>query len=127
MPEYSKPQCHIWKALRLAGVSIDTPGALEVVRVLKWAIDQQPMILTRFPISQNDSHTLEGLDYWKNKLDRYLDRADLLTLDSPEGRQAIAEHFATSLGLLASVWRTYGAPASDALEYTQNTTLVKIE
>jgi hypothetical protein len=67
------------------------------------------------------------LDYWKNKLDRYLDRADLLTLDSPEGRQAIAEHFATSLGLLASVWRTYGAPASDALEYTQNTTLVKIE
>lgn len=85
------------------------------------------MILTRFPISQNDDHTIEGLEYWKGKFDRYLSRAELLSLDSPEGRQAIAEHFATSLGLLASVWRTYGPPASDETDYPQDTTLIKVE
>ncbi|HMS92139.1 MAG TPA: hypothetical protein PJ993_01360 [Candidatus Saccharibacteria bacterium] len=127
MHEYSKPQCYVWRALRLAGVPISNPGALEVVRSLNWAIEQQPMILKRFPVSQNDAHTIEGLDYWKDKFDRYLSRAELLTLESPEGRQAIAEHFAASLGLLASVWRIYGPPSSNAVGYHQDTTVVKVE
>lgn len=127
MPKHSKSQCHIWQAMRLSGVAIDTAGAFDVVRGITWVIERQPMILSRFPITQNDAHTLEGLDYWKNKFDMYLGRADLLTLDSPEGRQAVAEHFATSLGLLASVWRVYGPPASDAENYHQNTTVIKVE
>lgn len=127
MAEHSKTQCHIWQALRLSGAPIDTAGAFDVVRSITWVIERQPMILTRFPIAQNDAHTLDGLDYWKNKFDMYLGRADLLSLDSPEGRQAVAEHFATSLGLLSSVWRTYGPPASEAKGYHQNTTVVKVE
>lgn len=113
--------------MRLSGVAIGDPGAMEIARSITWVIQQQPMILTRFPVSQNDAHTTDGLEYWQTKFDRYISRAQLLTMDSPEGRQAIAEHFATSLGLLASVWRIYGAPASSSPRYIQNPTLVKVE
>jgi len=109
----ARVQCAIWRALRLVGVRLDTPGAQDVARSLTWIIAQQPMILTRFPVTQNDEHTLEGLDtdsYWAQKLHKFLSRADILTFESPQGRQAVAEFSATTIGLMASVWRQYGPP-----------------
>jgi hypothetical protein len=103
-------QAAVWRAMRL-----DTKGAQEVVYALTWFIKQQPKILNRFDPDQNDRHTREGLGeaaYWPMKLQMYLHRARLLSLDSPQGRQAVAEYAATSIGLLASVWRVYGPPDS---------------
>lgn len=128
--QQAKIQCAVWRSLRLAGVSIDTPGAIDVVRSITWLVSQQPLILTRFPLDQNDLHTREGIgksSYWNEKLSKFLVRADLLTLESPEGRQAIFEHFATSLGLSASVWRCFGMPAGADKNYQQNSDLIKIE
>lgn len=108
-------QAAVWRAMRLAGVRLDTEGAREVVLALTWFIKQQPKILNRFDPKQNDQHTREGLEenaYWSQKLPMYLHRARLLGLDSPQGRQAVAEYAATALGLLASVWRVYGPPDS---------------
>jgi hypothetical protein len=120
---------HVWRALRLAGVKIDTPGANDVVNSICWLISQQAMVLNRFPIEQNDVHTREGFDadaYWPIKFTKFLHRADLLTLESPEGRQAVAEFCTTSVGLLASVWRLYGSPASNRVPI-QTKTVVKVE
>src|SRR5579872_296425 len=81
----------IWRALRLAGVHLDTPGAKEIALALTWFIRQQPKILNRFNPAHNDQHTLKGLgpdSYWGQKLPMYLNRADILTLNSPQGRQA---------------------------------------
>lgn len=126
----SRIQSTVWHALRLAGVRLDTPGATEVARSITWLIEQQKIVLNRFPIQQNDLHTLEGLSaegYWQQKFAKFLSRAELLSLESPEGRQCIAEHFATSLGLTASMWRVYGPPASVLNNYTQDSRLIKIE
>src|ERR1700677_4216254 len=101
-------QAAVWRALRLGGVNLHTPGAPEVALALSWFIRQQPKILHRFDPRRNDGHTAEGVgpgSYWGNKLPMYLNRADLLTLESPQGRQAIAEYAATAMGLLTSVWR----------------------
>lgn len=106
-------QAAVWRAMRLAEVSIDTPGAIEVVRAITWIIMQQATILQRFPLEQNDRHTQEGFcpdGYWPLKFGKFLHRAQTVGLDYPEGRQAIAEHAATAVGLMASVWRTHGSP-----------------
>ncbi len=102
----------VWRSMRLAGVRVDTRGAWDIVQVVSWFIRQQPKILNRFDPVANDKHTLEGLEYWRDKFEMYLGRADLLGFDSPQGRQAICEFAATALGLSASVWRLYGPPAS---------------
>ena len=127
---YSHVQRNVWQALRVAGVRLDTPGAVEVARALAWIVSQQPMILTRFPTQQNDAHTQEGFApdaYWPIKFTKFLHRADLLTLDSPEGRQAIAEFAATAVGLLASTWRLHGSPASEGLVYRNGHELLVVK
>lgn len=98
--------------MRLGGVHVRTKGAIEIVYVLSWYIRQQPKILNRFDPAQNDAHTREGLEYWRDKFDMYLSRAEQLTFESPQGRQAVFEFASTALGLCASVWRLYGPPAS---------------
>ncbi len=106
-------QAAVWRAMRLAEVSLDTPGATEVVRAITWIIMQQAMILQRFPLDQNDQHTTQGFcpdNYWPLKFGKFLHRAQTIGLDYPEGRQAIAEHAATGVGLMASVWRLHGSP-----------------
>jgi hypothetical protein len=106
-------QAAVWRAMRLSGVPLDTPGAIEVVRAITWIIIQQAMILRRFPLDQNDHHTKEGFcpdAYWPLKFGKFLHRAETIGLDYPKGRQAIAEHAATAVGLMASVWRLHGAP-----------------
>ena len=106
-------QVAVWRAMRLAGVSLDTPGAIEVVRDVTRIILQQATILKRFPLEQNDRHTAEGFcpdSYWPLKFGKFLHRAETIGLDYPEGRQAIAEHAATAVGLMASVWRLHGSP-----------------
>lgn len=114
-PNQLKIRKHVWRAMRLAGVRIDTPGAADVVTSICWLISQQTVILNWFPIEQNDKHTAEGFNsdaYWPLKFTKFLHRAELLTLESPQGRQAVAEFAATGVGLLASVWRGYGSPQS---------------
>lgn len=103
----------VWRAMRLAGVRLDQPGAAEVARSITWIVRQQPVILSRFPKEQNDAHTAEGMSqdaYWPQKLHKFIGRAGILTMDSPEGRQAVAELAATCIGLMASVMRVYGGP-----------------
>ena len=121
----------VWRALRLAGAPLDQPGALDIVRVLNWFVRQQPKILKRFAPDQNDAHTVEGLEYWHGKLEMYWSRAELLGLDSPQGRQAIFEHMATSIGLAASIWRLHGPPASATDDFSKGVTghdaAIKIE
>jgi hypothetical protein len=107
--------------MRLAGVRLDQPGAAEVARALSWIIKQQPVVLSRFPPEQNDRHTAEGMAqeaYWPQKLAKFTQRAGLLTLESPEGRQAVAELTTTCLGLMASVMRVYGPPPERVPEDT---------
>ena len=121
-------QAAVWRSLRLAGVHLDTPGALEIAYSLSWLVRQQPKILHRFEPSQNDKHTLEGFgvdDYWPRKLDMYFSRVRILTLESPQGRQAVAELAATCLGLLASVWRTSGPPASDDEDWSDQAAVLR--
>lgn len=120
-------QAAVWRAMRLAEVSIDTPGAIEVVRAITWIIMQQSTILNRFPMGQNDRHTREGMGtdkYWQLKFAKFLHRAQTIGLDYPEGRQAIAEHAATAVGLMASVWRTHGSPPQPSQATTD---IVKVE
>ncbi|MBA3678806.1 hypothetical protein H0W80_01235 [Candidatus Saccharibacteria bacterium] len=120
-------QAAVWRAMRLAGISLDTPGAIDIVRSITWVINQQPIILHRFPLSQNDTHTHEGFaveSYWPTKLTKFLHRAELLSLESPEGRQAIAELSATTIGLLASVWRLHGSPVEESQNFHEQKLLV---
>lgn len=124
MPE-TGVQGAVWRAMRLAGVPLGTKGALEVVYALTWFIKQQPKILNRFDPDENDQHTLEGLaegSYWREKIPMYLYRASLLELDSPQGRQAVAEFAATAFGLLASIWRVYGPPDSADQDFSRGVT-----
>ena len=71
------------------------------------------MILEKFQPTDNDGHTREGLDadsYWSQKLAMYLKRADVLSLESPQGREVVAKHAAHGHGSpgldLASLWAT---------------------
>lgn len=121
-PPETGVQGAVWRAMRLAGVPLGTKGAREVVLAITWFIRQQPKILNRFDPDQNDAHTQEGLtegSYWREKIPMYLHRASLLELGSPQGRQAVAEFAATAMGLLASVWRVYGPPASAGQDFSR--------
>ena len=104
-----------WRLLRVCGVRLDTKGVGEVAWVVSWFCGQQPKILARFCPDRNDQHTLEPLhdeSYWWQKLVGFHDRATRLTLESPEGRQAVFEMAATALGWCASILRVYGRPIS---------------
>lgn len=117
------------RLLRLSGIKLGTPGANEVAQALTWLVMQQPMVLSRFPITQNDHHTAEGFgsdSYWNQKLQKFIHRCELLGFESPEGRQALAELTATCMGLMASVWRVHGPPASYLQPQSQNSQ-VKVE
>ena len=108
-------QSALWSALRTSGVSPLKKGARDVMLALKWIVVRQDRILDRFDPDQNDAHTLEGMDYWEDKMTMYLHRARVLGLDSPQGRQAVAECAATAVGMLASLWRVWGPPPSQPM------------
>lgn len=114
-PKRLRLKSKVVRLLRLAGVPLGSTGSKEIAESLTWLILQQRLVLERFPIEQNDWHTAEGFgpdDYWPQKLQKFVHRANLLTLESPEGHQAIAELAAACIGLLASTWRVYGPPSS---------------
>lgn len=46
---------------------------------------------------------------WASAITKYIDRARVLGLDTPVGRQAVGKTAATSVGFLESVIRSYGA------------------
>jgi len=104
---------HLWMALRLNGVKMGMDGSSDVVRVIAWFIRQLPTILRRFPAWRNDQRTLEGVGpeaYWPGKLTKFAHRVEILGLESPEGRQAVFELMATTIGWCASIIRVYGPP-----------------
>lgn len=110
-----KVKKHLSNSLRIYGTPLGTDGEQESILVICWLISQQPMILHRFPAEQNDIHAKEGFEsgsYWYEKLAKFTQRIQLLGFDSPQGRQALAELFATAHGLMASIWRLYGPPSS---------------
>ena len=56
----------------------------------------------------DDERTRENPDDWIRRVDMYLDRARVLGLDNPLGRQAVAKAAATAVGYFESVLRVYG-------------------
>jgi hypothetical protein len=52
--------------------------------------------------------TLDGYGFWTLEIGRYLHRANLMGLDTLNGRQAVAKALSTCLGLVESVIRVHG-------------------
>lgn len=48
------------------------------------------------------------MNWWQDRIFMYLKRAQVLGLDNPLGRQAVAKAAATAVGMLENLLRTYG-------------------
>ncbi len=79
---------------------------------LAWLVEELRAQAVKFEQIDDDMHTREGLEsdaWWWQQLTNYYGRARVLGLDTPVGRQAIAKFVATSVALLESTVRCYGA------------------
>lgn len=88
---------------------IDAP--VSATKAFKWLQDERAYQIGKFGIELDDQHTTEGIgkdSWWQNQIGMYMHRANLLTLDNPLGRQALAKAVATACGMLESAIRTYG-------------------
>lgn len=77
--------------------------------VREWLARERGYTLDKFGIDLDNEHIGEGLDgWWQQQFDNYLHRADLLGLDTINGRQALAKFVATAVGCLEAAVRIYG-------------------
>lgn len=87
--------------------------------VHKWVADESRYQDEKFGLDQDDEHTREFQNeerpfdnlnppWWIHQVTMYLDRAYLLGLDTPNGRQAVAKATATCMGFMESTVRVYG-------------------
>jgi len=77
-----------------------------------WLVAERHYQVGKFGFEMDDVHTRVGLDedsWWWQQLTNYIHRANVLGLDNPLGRQALAKFAATACGLLESAIRIYGS------------------
>lgn len=73
---------------------------------IDWLIaERQTHQASKWDYDEDDRRTREDHEEWVRRIDMYLDRARVLTLENPLGRQAIAKAAATAVGYLESVFR----------------------
>jgi len=89
------------------------------IYVQDWVGDEAEYQDGKFGFKSDDEHTREfqeeerPLDnlappWWFAQINMYLDRAYVLGLDTPNGRQAVAKAAATCMGFLESTVRVFG-------------------
>jgi hypothetical protein len=79
--------------------------------VFAWLRGERVYQLKKFGLQADDVHTQDGLQkdrWWWTQLTNYYHRAQVLGLETVNGRQALAKFVATSCGLLESAVRLYG-------------------
>jgi hypothetical protein len=78
--------------------------------VRNWLAKERAYTLDKFGIDSDNDHTpLNGWEaWWTQQFDNYLMRAQVLGLDTVNGRQAAAKFVATAVGFLESVVRLHG-------------------
>lgn len=89
--------------------------------ILDWLKDERNYQVDKFGIENDDRRTeafnrewgrsINDIDdnYWINQIQMYLHRAQILGLEHPNGRQALAKATATLVMMLESATRIYGA------------------
>lgn len=78
---------------------------IERIYIEKWLRDERDYTINKFGLEADD---LRDAEWWHRQINMYLDRAYLLGLDNPGGRQAAAKAVATAMGFLESVVRVHG-------------------
>lgn len=83
--------------------------------LLDWLTKELAYVDKKFPLSVRGAHHLElekeGVSsdsYWFQQVYQYVKRAEVLGLDNPLGRQAIAKALSTMFGLVERVVEVYG-------------------
>jgi hypothetical protein len=81
--------------------------------IINWMYEERAYQHEKFSMEENDESTpAEGAvaagSYWMQQFNSYLQRLDLLPLDTPQGKQAAAKFTATALGFLESIMRRHG-------------------
>jgi hypothetical protein len=83
--------------------------------LLSWLRQELAYVDEKFPPSirvvHNSELEKEGVSfnsYWFQQVYQYVKRAEILGLDNPLGRQAIAKALSTMFGLVEGVVATYG-------------------
>lgn len=67
----------------------------------------------KFDPTEDDEHTQTPDEtWWEDRINMYLNRAKLLGVENPLGRQAAAKAAATAVGYLESVFRVFGSVPS---------------
>lgn len=83
----------------------------EAAEIFAWLRGERGYQVRKFGTEQDDNHTREGLGqegWWWRQFMNYYYRAQVLGLELPNGRQALAKFVATACGLLESTVRLYG-------------------
>jgi len=71
--------------------------------------EHQAYELDKFERDKDDTKTAEE---WYGRVTMYLNRAEILGLDNPLGRQAVAKAATTAVAYLESVFRVHGSVPS---------------
>lgn len=78
--------------------------------IVDWLRQEREYQQQKFGMGVDVDHTrLEGLKYWDQQFNSYLQRMPIFALDSPAGMQAAAKFVATAMGMLESIVYLYGA------------------
>lgn len=95
--------------------------------VRQWLAKEREYTIRKFGLDLDNQHTQEwgGTpgDWWDTQFDNYLGRANVLGLNTPGGRQALAKYVATAVGMLESAVRLYGplpkpgVPSGEGLDF----------
>lgn len=93
--------------------SADPPPHFDpaAAQVFTWLVAERRYQVRKFGTDLDDEHTRQGLDergWWWRQLTNYFGRANVLGLEHPAGRQALAKFTATACGLLESAVRVHG-------------------
>lgn len=96
---------------------MDDANAVSIY-VRKWLADERNYTIKKFGLELDDintrwwnnlqTHRQFESSWWESQFTNYLGRAQILTLDTPNGRQALAKFVATGIGMLEAAVRIYG-------------------
>lgn len=84
---------------------------------LQWLVYEREYTLDKFGKDQDQRHVKEfhelrtessADNWWDQQLENYYHRFQVLGLDTPNGRQALAKFVSTALGMLTAAVQVYG-------------------
>ena len=81
------------------------------LRIRRWLREEWPYQELKFGEADRFKATDtfgQSDDEWKRSLDQYYNRARVLGLDTPAGRQALAKYVATAVAMLENVITVHG-------------------